>query len=644
MCIRDRALAPEQYEQLPQEIKKRFESRRPELQEALEKATRRARELEKTAKENLKKLVVEVTTFALGHLIDELKQKYAGLPEAAAYLDEVQKDIIENVDRFRPSEAPIPPVPFVEAGGEDALWFNRYKVNAIVDNSQSKGAPVLVESNPTYYNLVGSIEHRALFGAWVTDFTMIKGGALHRANGGYLVMDAQRVLLYPFVWDALKRAVRTQCIRIEEMGQELRLIATSTLEPQPIPLNIKVVIIGEPQIYYMLYGLDEEFRKLFKVKADFESQISWTEENLQKYALFIAARCKEENLLHFDPSGVAQVVEYGARLAEDQEKLTTRFADIADLIREASYWAKREQHSLVTAEDVQKAAAERTYRSNRVEERLRELTRDGQIMIDTDGEVVGQVNGLAIVNMGDYQFGRSSRITAKTWWGRTGVLNIDREVKLTEPIHDKGVLILTSYLSSKYAQDKPLSLSASIVFEQGYEGIAGDSASSTELYALLSSIGKLPIKQNIAVTGSVNQHGEIQPIGGVTHKVEGFFDVCRIKGLSGEQGVLIPARNVRNLQLRQDVVDAVREGKFHIYAISTIDEGISILTGVEAGQPDEKGAYPEGTVNHLVNMRLEEMAEKMEEYGREKEKEEEGKANSPSDEGEKATKGEDATS
>jgi len=629
-----KVLNPEQYEQLPQEIKQRFEGHRQELQDALEKATRRARETEKSSQESLKNLNSEVATFALGHLVEELKAKYGDLPTVLEYIENAQKDIVENVERFLPQEQQAQPagLPFMDTS-EDGVWFNRYKVNVVVDNCDAQGAPVVVETHPTYYNLAGSIEHRALFGAWLTDFTMIKGGALHRANGGYLVLDARSLLTAPFAWDALKRALRTGSLKIEEMGQEYRTITTASLEPDPIPLDLKVIIIGGPEIYYPLMSYDDEFAKLFKVKADFDVQIPWSGDNALKYASFIACRANEEGLLHFDRGGVARVVEYSARSTGDQKKLSTRFSDIADLVREASYWAHKEGHELVTAEDVERAIKERVYRSNRVQERMQEMITDDMVMIDTAGEVVGQINGLAVISLGDYAFGRPSRITAKTFLGRSGVTNIDREVKLTESTHDKGLLILTGYLESTYAQDQPLTLSATITFEQGYDGIAGDSASSTELYALLSSIAQLPLQQGIAVTGSVNQHGQVQPIGGATQKIEGFYDICKARGLTGEQGVIIPASNVRNLMLRQDVLEAIRDNKFHIYAVETIDQGMSILTGLEAGERQGDGTYPEGTVNHHVARRLQEMSDKMQKYGRGPEDKEEDKGKEEEEEG-----------
>jgi lon-related putative ATP-dependent protease len=449
---------------------------------------------------------------------------------------------------------------------------------------------------------------------------MIKAGALHQANGGYLVVDSKPLLSNPLAWDALKRALSNDEAKIEEMGEAYRAVATAMLQPEPIPLHVKVVLIGDPEIYYLLHGLDEDFRELFKVKADFETKMSRSEESARSYAIFIGERCRQEGLPHFDPSAVARVVEYGSWLVEDQEKLSTRFADIADLVRESAYWATQSQHSQVTGADVQRALDERTRRSNRIEEQILEATERGFLFVDTTGEVVGQVNGLSVIRMGDYEFGKPSRITARTFSGKAGVVNIDREVKMTGPIHDKGVLILTGYLGGKYAQSQSLALSASIVFEQAYEGVEGDSASSTELYALLSSLAGVPIRQGIAVTGSVNQRGEIQPVGGVTRKIEGFFDVCAAKGLTGDQGVIIPSSNVESLMLRDNVVQAVREGQFHVYPVSTVDEGISILTGREAGEADEGGAYPEDTINALVTQRLDELAEEAKTKGDEEKK------------------------
>ncbi|MGB3903498.1 MAG: AAA family ATPase, partial [Anaerolineae bacterium] len=441
---------------------------------------------------------------------------------------------------------------------------------------------------------------------------------------GYLIIDALDLLRNPLAWEGLKRALRNGEIKIEEMAQQLSLIATASLAPEPVSLDVKVVLIGDPTTYYLLYNLDEDFQELFKVKADFAVDMDWTSQNLEKVALFVHDRCQEASLKHFELGAVAKVVEHAARLVEDQEKLTTRFGLLKDTIQEANYWATRNDHDLVTAADVQQAVEERVYRASQIEERIREQIDKGMIMVDTEGEVVGQVNGLSIISLGDYYFGRPSRITAQTFMGRAGVINIEREAKMSGNIHDKGVMILSGYLGGKYAQDKPLNLSASICFEQSYGAVEGDSASSTELYALLSRLSGLPITQATAVTGSVNQRGEVQPIGGVTKKVEGFYDVCRVKALTGEQGVIIPEQNVKNLMLREDVTEAVREGMFRVYPVSTIDEGIAILTGREAGRRQEDGTYPEGTINYLVDAQLQLLATKLKEFGKKEEEREEG--------------------
>jgi lon-related putative ATP-dependent protease len=620
----------EQYEQLPAEKKSELEKHRPALQGELEKALREVRALERDAKSHLRKLDQETGAYTIGHHFESLRTKYADLEGLIGFLDQVQEDILAKIERFKKASPSGEEGPSATEAGPFAFMarfrrspFDKYGINVIVDNSEIEGAPVVEESNPTYHNLIGRIEHRAEFGTLVTDYSAIKAGALHRANGGYLIVEALDLLRNPLAWEGLKRALRNREIKIEELAQQLGLMATATLAPEPIPLEVKVVLIGDPTTYYLLHSLDEDFQELFKVKADFAADMDWTLENLEKVALFVHDRCEEGHLRHFDLGAVAGIVEHGARMVEDQEKLTTRFGLIKDVIHEANYWAGRNGHDLVTAEDVRHAIQEKVFRANQIEERIREQIDKGLLMVDTEGEIVGQVNGLSIINLGDYYFGRPSRITAQTFMGRAGVINIEREAKMSGNIHDKGVMILSGYLGGKYAQDKPLNLSASICFEQSYGAVEGDSASSTELYALLSRMSNLPIKQGIAVTGSVNQRGEVQPVGGVTKKIEGFFDVCRVKGVTGDQGVLVPEQNVKNLMLRQDVVEAVKEGKFHIYPVRTIDEGIAILTGREAGERQEDGTYPEGTVNHLVNEQLEELARKLQKFGK-KDEEEQG--------------------
>jgi predicted ATP-dependent protease len=450
----------------------------------------------------------------------------------------------------------------------------------------------------------------------VTDFTMIRSGALHRANGGYLVIDAREVLINPFVWDALKRCIRTGEIRIEDVLEQYRFMTMVTLKPEPVPLQTKIIMIGTPWIYYLLFYMDPDYRKFFKVKAEFDTRITRTPDIMRDYALFVATHCRCEKLLHFDRSGIARLLEYTSRMVEDQHKLSSQFMEIADFIREASFWAHKDGHRLVSGEDVLRAAEEKLYRVNRIEERMQELYEDGTLMVDTDNAVVGQINGLSVISLGDHTFGRPARITARVYAGQGGMVNIEREVKLSGPIHDKGVMILTGYLGGTFAIKRPLSLSASICFEQSYDGIEGDSASSTELYALLSALSGIPIKQGIAVTGSVNQRGMIQPIGGVNFKIEGFFAVCKSQGLTGQQGVMIPKANERHLMLNEEVMEAVEAGKFSIWSVATIEEGIEILTGVRAGVRNKLGEYPKKTIFNLVDKRLSDMAEQVREQDR----------------------------
>lgn len=606
-------LTEQQYEGLSPRQKQEEEQAERDLQQQVASTLTKARARQKEAQDTLNQLDRNAAAFAAGHFIDDLEAKYADVDEVKEYLEEVRRDVIENVDMFKPESEQANPLVQMLGGGPQGPDVSRYQVNVIVDSCAQKGAPIIVESNPTYYNLIGEVEHEAQFGALVTNFTKIRAGAFHKANGGYLIMQARDVLTNPFAWDAVKRVLKDGRIEIEQMGEQFRAFTTTTLEPEPIPANVKVILIGEPWIYYLLYEFDEEFQRLFKVKADFGSDMERDQATIDQYALFVANHVRDNNLLPFDASGVARIVEYGSRLAGDQKKLATRFSEVGDMVTEASYWARQAGRELVSAEDVQKAIEEKIYRSNRIEERIREMIERGMIMVDTEGAVVGQVNGLSVHLLGDYEFGRPSRITARTYVGRGNVIAIDREAELAGPIHNKGVMILAGYLGGRYAQDLPLSLSASLTFEQSYEGVDGDSASSTELYALLSSLANVPLKQGLAVTGSVNQRGEVQPIGGATAKIEGFFDVCRVKGLTGEQGVIIPAQNVDHLNLRDDVVQAVRDGQFHIYQVRTIDEGMELLTGIPAGEK-VNGKYPEGTINYRVSQRLQELARIYQEF------------------------------
>ncbi len=610
---------PEQFSRLDDQEREQIEQRQTELQDELRDTLHQLQEMQDEANEEVRRLDQEVVGYAVSHLINRIMRKYSDLDAVIQFLQDVRNDLLKNVDTYKQAkdmEEAQQRIPFLAMTNGNKPDFDRYLVNLVVDNSETKGAPVVYESNPTYVNLLGRVEYQARMGALVTNFQMIKGGTLHRANGGYLIVDARDILTKPLAWEGLKRALKDREIRIESIYESMGAISTRSLDPEPIPLNVKIVVTGDPNIYYLLYNLDEDLRELFKVRADFSSQMDWTEDALQNYARFIGTVCQQENLMPFAPSGVAKIIEQSSRIVSHQKKLATTFRDIVDLIHQSSYWAGKNGSQYVQAEDVRKAVSEQIYRANQLEEYIQEMIDEGTILIDTEGEAVGQVNGISVLQLGDYNFGKPSRITARTSAGRAGVVNIDRETNLGGPLHNKGVLILTGFLNGRFAQEIPLTFSTSITFEQSYEEVEGDSASAAELYALLSGLSGYPLRQDFAVTGSVNQHGQVQAIGGVNEKVEGFFDVCRLKGLTGQQGVLIPFSNIKNLMLREDVVAAVSAGKFHIYPITTIDEGIELLTGIEAGSQNEKGAYPEKTVNFAVQARLRGLAEKVQSFSR----------------------------
>jgi predicted ATP-dependent protease len=617
-------IGPEQFEALAEAAKKDIETRREALQQEINAFLRQVRDINKTSRDRIDELNRRVGLYVVGMKIESIKEQHATLSAVITYLDDVQNYTLSHMDDFNEDGQKQESPPQTKLSLEPpADPFIKYRVNIVVDNTDVLGAPVVIETNPTYYNIFGRMDRWTQLGTLQTDFTMIQAGAYMKANGGFLVINAHDVLLNFGVWETLKRTAKNKEVRIEDLSVQYGLVPVAGMRPSPIPTNVKVIMIGNQMIYRLLYEMDEDFRKIFKVKADFDSEMNRDSKALDSYASFISNRCHHENLLHFDPSGVAEVTEYGARLVDDQQKLSSRFSDVADIVREASYWATHERSEIVSAPHVRRAIEEKYYRSSLVEERIRELITEGTIMVDVTGEAVGQVNGLAVLDLGDIRFGKPSRITAKTFVGKSGVVDIERESKMSGKIYEKGVLILSGYLGACYAQERALSVSASICFEQSYDGIDGDSASSTELYALLSSLSNVPLKQGTAVTGSVNQHGMIQPIGGVNQKIEGFFDVCKAKGLTGDQGVMIPVQNVRNLMLRRDVVEAVSQGKFHIYAVSSISEGIGILTGIPAGEK-LNGAYPEGTINYLVEQRLKQIAESLKksaESAGEKEKE-----------------------
>jgi lon-related putative ATP-dependent protease len=600
-------LSEEEYEELEPKVKKKIEAIGKELQEKLDDAIRIVREEEKKIKDMMKDLERQATLSSVGRRIDELKSKYKDHESVTLYLTEVKEDIFEHLDDFKPQEEQPSALPFVKPTKSEPS-FIRYSVNVFVNNRDSKGAPVVVESNPTYYNLFGRVEHKVQYGVAITDFTMIKSGSLQNASGGYLVVDALELLKNIFAYDALKRTIKDKEIKTEDVWEQYRMISTVTLRPEPIPFNVKIILMGNPRLYYLLYNLDEEYRELFKVKADYENRMPRNTENTLKYASFVQTKCKERGLQPFDRDAVGKVIEYGSRLAEHQMKLSAKFSEIADLIREADYWSRRNNHKVVKAEDIEKATNEKKYRSNKVEEKILNATMEGTILIDTEREVVGQVNGLAVMELGDYRFGTPTRITAKTYAGRAGIVNIERETKMSGKIHEKAVLILTAYLGGKYAIKQTLSLTASLTFEQLYGGIEGDSATCAEVYALLSSISGVPLKQSYAITGSMNQHGQVQPIGGVNEKIEGFYELCKLNGLNGKHGVIIPMRNMINLMLKKEVIEAVKKSKFNIYSIDNIEDGIEILTGMKPGELKPNGTYPKGTFNYAVAKKLKELS------------------------------------
>jgi len=568
----------------------------------------------------------EMAGYSVRYLFEKLGEKYSQLPQVVAYLKDVEQDIIEHFEQFRAepkAQDGDPMASMREMAHQQAL--RKYEVNLLVDNSEVKGAPVILELNPTFNNLFGRMEKEAQFGALSTDFTMIKGGSLHHANGGYLVVRIEDILTNFQSWEGLKRTLRDGKLVIEELGERLGFVVTKSLRPEPIPLELKVVLIGEPMFYYLLLRLDMDFKELFKVKADFDSRMDRTNSNLKDYAAVICRICHSESLKHLSRDALAQIIEHSSRLAGDQKKLSALFADIADILREASFWAEEDKAKHIEGRHVDKAIEEKVYRSNLIQQRINEMIANGMILIDAGGEKVGQVNGLSVIDLGDFAFGRPTRITASVGLGRGGLIDIEREAKLGGRLHTKGVMILNGYIADKFVGDTPLSLSARLVFEQSYEEIEGDSASSTELYAILSRLADVPIKQGIAVTGSVNQKGEVQAIGGINEKIEGFFEVCRAKGLNGEQGVLIPASNVRNLMLKEEVAAVVREGKFHIYPVSTIDQGIEVLTGVKAGKHRKDGSFAPGSINDRVQKRLTSLAEKLRDFTKGEEREDKAK-------------------
>ena len=606
--INGKTLSEDEFNALDEATKNDFEMRSVEIQKQTIETMSKIKELERKANEKMNSWQNNIALFAVSIQINELRNKYKKFPKIQVFLKDVQKDILANLNEFitEPAQQPQHPMGKMDI---QKPW-QKYKVNLFIDNSNLDGAPVIIDSNPSYYNLFGKLEYENTYGTLRTDFTLIKSGLIHKANGGYIVLQIRDLLTNPVIWDSFKRVLRTKLIYVDTLKDyQMNTVAIASLKPEPIPVNIKVILVGPSNIYYQLLNCDEDFKKLFKVKVEFDEEAPRTDANMFKIAQFIHNFCEKEKAPHFNSGAVAEVIEYCSRMVENQNKLSTQLNEITELLGEACTWAKMEGAKTVTSAYVKKAVAERIERINKYDQRLIEMIQNGTIMIDTDGQRVGQINGLSVMNIGDYSFGKPAKITANTYVGKSGIVNVEREVELSGTSHSKGVMILSAYIGEKFAQERPLSLSASLCFEQMYNGVDGDSASSTELYAILSSLSGLPIKQNIAVTGSVNQKGEIQPIGGVTDKIEGFFSICKLRGLTGEQGVMIPHQNIKNLNLNDDVIKAVKEGMFHIYAIKNVDEGIELLTGVPAGKKNKNNEYTVGTVNYLVNEKLKKYSE-----------------------------------
>ncbi|MDO8607147.1 MAG: ATP-binding protein [Phaeospirillum sp.] len=609
-------VSPDDFKHLPEDEQDRLRGDMVALQERLEEVIKQIPRWERDSRARIRDLDQETATHAISHLMDDMKERWADQAIVLSYLDEVARDIAENVAEFvrGGDDGEDKPMLRPRHGSREGR-FRRYRVNVLVNNAAATGAPVVLESHPIQPNIIGRVEYIAQFGALITDFNLIKAGALHRANGGYLVMDARKLLMNPFAWEDLKRALRGREIKVESPGQSLGLLSTLSLEPEPIPLDLKVVLIGDPMLYYLLSHHDPEFSDLFKVSADFDWKMERNAANAMLLARSVASLTRKEELRPLDRAAVARVIEQASRDVGDSRKLSTHMASLADLVREADYWAGCAAAEVVGAEHVERAVEASIYRLDRVRDSVQGEIVNGTVHVETAGAVVGQINGLAVLELGRFAFGRPSRITARIRLGKGEVIDIEREVQLGGPLHGKGVMILSSFLASRFGIDKPLSLTASLVFEQSYGEIEGDSASSAELYALLSALADLPIRQNLAVTGSVDQFGRVQAIGGVNEKVEGFFDLCRMRGLDGSHGVLIPATNVEHLMLRKDVVEACAQGLFTVYPIATVDQGIELLTGKPAGEMDARGFYPSGTVNRKVAARLANFTRRAEETG-----------------------------
>jgi lon-related putative ATP-dependent protease len=593
-------------------VRKDIEKRREALQGDVQESLIKLRNLEKEAEEKLAKLNREVATYVLEPRLSGLRQIFGEYPEVLGFIKNVEDDLLDSLPTILQGEQPQPG-PMGMAVPTDGPK-RTYAVNLVVDNSKLKGAPVEVEMSPSYPRMFGATEKEARFGALFSDHTMIRGGAAHRANGGFLVMPVESLFVDPLTWPSLKQTLSNEKLEIEEPAARLGYMVTKSIRPRPIPFKAKVVLVGDPEAYELLYSMDKDFRELFKVKADFDTSMDRNEENIRLYGNFVCTLCKKEGLLHVDPSGLAAVVEHSSRMVEDKNKMAALFSEVANVIREANFYAMEGKAKVITRKHINKALEEKIYRSNMIQMKLQEMVKKKVLLIETDGAKVGQVNGLSVLAMGDYEFGMPTKITASIGVGKEGLVNVEREAQMSGPTHTKGVVIIGGYLNDNYAKEKPLSLSAKLTFEQSYSGVDGDSASSTELYAILSALSGKPISQSVAVTGSVNQKGEVQAIGGVNEKIEGYFEVCKLHGLTGKQGVMIPQSNVQNLMLKEEVLDAMKASKFHIWSVSTINEGIEHLTGVTAGAKKDDGTYPRDSINDLVQRRVSDMADRVKEF------------------------------
>lgn len=601
-------IAEEEFEKLDEETKKEFENKSAIVQEQIYSAISEIKAIEKAADKKVEEWQSNIALLTINVHINNIKQNYKRNKKINTFLDHVKKDILKNLSFFieenKENKQQPNPMQKLEV---NKPWLN-YRVNLFIDNSNLEGVPVIMDTNYTYSNIFGRLEYENNFGALRTDYTMLKPGLLHSANGGYIIFQAKDLLQNPTCYESLKKALMIKELSIDNSMEQRSSMVLISLKPESIPLNLKVILIGDASIYHSLLSVDADFRKLFKVKVEFEDDAPKTNENVNRLSKFVYSFCDKENLLHLDKEAMAKVVEFASKLADDKQKLSTKFNDIGEIVGEASTWAKLDKEKIVTKEYVEKALAERIDRVKKYDERYLEMIKKDTLLISTDGFEVGQINGLTVMTIGDYSFGKPSKITANTYMGKSGIINIEREVELSGSSHSKGVLILTGYIGEMFAQEFPLSLTASICFEQLYGGVDGDSASSTEAYALLSSLSGIPINQSIAVTGSINQKGEIQPIGGVNEKIEGFYQICKMRGLTGNHGVIIPKQNIRNLHLSDEIIEKVKAGKFHIYAINTIEEGIEILTGVPAGKKDKNGNFPAGTINYLAYEKLKKYA------------------------------------